>query len=336
MGFLKNLLGGGNKAKGYQSDNVGQYEKDAYGAIKNSEINPLTGYGGVKKATTGFDFNPINQAQAGFQYGAGIFTPQGGGGGGSGAGGPGSLFDNSGGFFKKKAGLGPTPGSPVGSFGYTPTNAFKTTYSPTQYNFAQLPQQYADTAYQQGAKNVRRESAGNLEQLKEAIGTRRPGLFAGAAANAQRNEGENLANLSAQTNLERLRQNVELGKQQQLEQAGENLRGAQFNLGTEQANAAERFKNLEALGGLGQNKIQTESNLLQNERGYNQQDIQNLLNLFQSAGSLTNQGASLAAQNKSSTLGSLLGLAKIAAPFIPGIGPGVSAGLAGAGALASN
>lgn len=189
-------------------------------------------------------------------------------------------------------------------------------YNPAQFNFAQLPDQYSQIAYNQGSKNIRRESAGNLAQLREATGTRRPGLFTTQGQQAQRNEQEQLGNLAAQTELERMRQNVEIGKQQQLEQAGENYRGAQFGdeqaraanaarlasaqfneanrqfgageayegyesrSNLEKANADEVYRNLQALAGLGQNKAEFQRGALAQERAYRDQPIGYMQDLY--------------------------------------------------------
>lgn len=165
--------------------------------------------------------------------------------------------------------------------------------TPYTFNFAQLPEEYANTAYAQGAKGIQRQAAGDLEKLSERVGTRRPGVLAKLGETSQRNTQEQLAGLNAQTQLEKMRQNVELGKEQQEKQADYNLR---------------RYS---GLADLATGKIGTQAGILGQERAYADQPIQYLQNLYGSAANATNQGAQAANQKRSGTLGFLGNVAKM-------------------------
>lgn len=169
---------------------------------------------------------------------------------------------------------------------------------PYQFNFASLPQQYFDTAYESGAKGVRREGQGQLQKVQSAIGTRRPGLLLKAAQNNSRNVGEQLASLRSNLGQEQIRQGVETGRAQQQAQAGENMNASQFNRGVEKDNSDEVFRYLQGLEGAGQNKVKTQSGLLGGERDYQDQAIQYLLSLIQGDKGAANQGASINNANR--------------------------------------
>ena len=195
--------------------------------------------------------------------------------------------------------------------GFSSNPQLKETYNPYKFNFATLPSQYRTTAYQAGAKGIRREGAGQLQQLQQAIGTRRPGLLFKTAADAQRRQGEQLGDLNAQLGLKEMEQGLDAGRAQQMAQADEDYRGYGSRSDLEKANEANRQANLKNLADVGQSQIATKSGLLENERAYADQALQYLLNMTQNAAGGANQAAQIASANRGQTLGFLGGLAKI-------------------------
>lgn len=190
-----------------------------------------------------------------------------------------------------------------------------TTQNPYQFNFGQLPDQYTQDAYQLGSSNISRAGANQAAQAKEAIGTRRPGLLLNATENANRETGRNLAQLGTNLNLNRINQNLQLGKEQQTAQAGEN------------ANAQGRIlQYLTSLAGAGQNKIGQQSNLLENERNYQDKGLQYLQSIYNNATGQANQAAAMQASQQGGAMSGLLGLGQL--------GLGI-AGLLGTGGAAA-
>lgn len=171
---------------------------------------------------------------------------------------------------------------------------------PNQFNFTGLPQQYGAQAYESAVKDLRREGSGQLEQLRENVGVRRPGLLAKVSENMTRQLGEREGALRRDIGLEEMRQNVQLNQAQQ------------------QAQADEDFRNLSALAGTGQNIISQQSGLLDAERGYQDRALEYLMQMYSQGAGLKNQKAQMDAQNKGGFLNTLVGLA---APLISAAKP---------------
>lgn len=230
-------LFGGSKAKPYQSGQVGQYENDIYGEIKKRMANPMEGASGVAKATSGYNFSPVNQAISG-----------------------------------------------------TAAN----TYNPFQFNFGQMPEEATRIGYAEGSKQIQREGDDALKKAQQTIGSRRPGLLYKAAESVGRDTTSNLAGLNNQLQLNKINQNLQLGKEQQQSQAAENQ-------------GASRLRNdqLSQLAQLALGQIGSQSGLLGQERAYALEPAQLLQQLYGAAGGITNQGAQVAQQGKSSALGFL-------------------------------
>lgn len=196
-------------------------------------------------------------------------------------------------------------------------------YEAAQFDFKSLPGEYYDTAYEQSARNLRRDQAGQLEALQEAIGVRRPGLLYKAAEDSQRRGGEELAQLAEGLGQERMRMDTDLAVQQQLQQAQENYRAAGFNedqarimaeqdmleyqsrFAREQASADETYRYLQGLASTGLARVGTEANLVGQERDYADRALDYLMNLFGNAAGLQNQSAQIANQKRGADLGFL-------------------------------
>jgi hypothetical protein len=190
------------------------------------------------------------------------------------------------------------------------------TFTQPTIDFAGLPKEFGASAYEAQAGNLRRENAGNLEQLRESVGVRRPGLLLKAGEDAQRSLTERLAGLDSEINRYVMDKGVDLGVQEQIENANRDF-------ATQQANAEEGYKAygsradreqrqadtvlqyLQSLLGAGQTKTATQSGLLENERAYRDLPLQYLMSLFGNAAGLNNQSAQIGAQNRASTLGFL-------------------------------
>jgi hypothetical protein len=182
-------------------------------------------------------------------------------------------------------------------------------YNPAQFKFQGLPQQYGRQAYESGVSDIRREGQGQLEKMRESVGTRRPGLLAKMGTDFSRQLGEREGAMRRDIGLEEMRQNVDMSRAEQEAQAGENYRGFA-------ANADERFRNLGALEQAGQGMISTQSGLVENERNYRDKALDYIMKMFGDTAGLKNQSAGLALQNRGQTLGflgSLIGGAKKAA-----------------------
>lgn len=164
--------------------------------------------------------------------------------------------------------------------GFQNPTKFTQTYNPYSFNFESLPEEYAKNQYDLGAKDVRRESAGSLQRIKEAMGTRRPGLLMRAAESNERNLGEALAALNLGIRNKMLEQKSQLGKEQQIAQAGENLRGYQSRAENEGKNADEIYRYLQGMQSGAANKIGLESGIADKERAYQDQAINYLMQMY--------------------------------------------------------
>lgn len=270
-----------------------------------------------------YDFSPINQALRQYQ------NPQ-------------DLTET------YSSGYNPEAYKETYTSGYNPTK-----YNPYQFNFKDLPEQYYQTAYQAGAKDINRKGQENLTALAEKAGVRRPGMLFKAGEQAQRATDEQLASLRNPLLLEQMQQSNQNAIEQQRAQAAENQFAGQFGEGQaqfgagegfrryqslsdlerarneqalqraaedykgfqsrsdlEKANIDNRFRNAQALESGGQNRIVTQSNVLQQERDQQNTNLQYLLSLLQQSAGSQNQAAQIGAQKQGNMLGFLGGVAK--------------------------
>ena len=196
--------------------------------------------------------------------------------------------------------------------GYRNPAKINQTYDPYQFNFGQLPEEYSQRAYQAGAKDINKAGRDKLTQIQETIGTRRPGLLKKASEESARDTNKNLLDLNNQVQMERMRQNLDLGKAQQVAQAGENLGAANFRTDVDKFNADAAFKNLQGLAQAGGAKIGAQSGLLTGERDYQDQAIDYLMQLYNSATGQANTAAQQRQQRNQQVMGNLLGLGNLA------------------------
>lgn len=117
---------------------------------------------------------------------------------------------------------------------------------PAKLSFASLPDAYKEGVYESGAGSIRREGAGGLERLKETVGVRRPGLLAKVGMKQEQSILEKLAGLRREAELEAMRQKVQLGKEEQLSQADEDYRAADFERKGSQAASDEAARQITA------------------------------------------------------------------------------------------
>lgn len=145
--------------------------------------------------------------------------------------------------------------------------------NPYQFNFKGLPDMYNKLAYARGAQNLQREGASNLQSLKEAVGTRRPGLLANIGQQQQRGTQEQLAGLQSDLGLKQMEQDVDLAKQQQTYQADEDYRTLQ---GADEARRAR----LASLGEIGTKVPALESDILERQREYQDKPLDYLRDIY--------------------------------------------------------
>lgn len=259
----------GSAAKGYQSKFTKEYEDKARGATYNRMGSNPGHQVGMSEATSPYDFS-------GYDKGKG---------------------------YAEQAAKGyqdPAKFTAEYSSGYKPeaNEAF-------QFNYGKLPSAYANQAYEAGSSDVRRESQGNLEKLRESVGTRRPGLLMKAGLQSGRNTADVLSKLNAQIRLEEMNKNLEYGARQQQDQAGENARAFAANDAMQQylsqekfreygskadlegRNAAERQANLQGLsstgqlfGNMAQSEIGQRAGITDSERNYQDRAMEYLMNLY--------------------------------------------------------
>lgn len=154
---------------------------------------------------------------------------------------------------------------------------FKQTYNPAQFNFANLPNEIAQNQYALGSKDIRREGAGNLEKIRESIGVRRPGLISKASADSARDTGEQLGRLNLGLRTDAMNRAVDLGREQQLAQAGEDFRGYQSRADLEKLSADDSLKRMTGLADVGGKKVGLQSDIKQRDVD-NQLKLQQLIN----------------------------------------------------------
>lgn len=167
-----------------------------------------------------------------------------------------------------------------GASSYTPKNY-------TAANFEGLPEEYYQAAYEGGATDVRREGAGQLEKLRETIGPQRAGLLLKAGQGSQRSIAENLAKMRSGLGQEQMRQKKDLA----LAQAEENYRAAGFNDEQARFKAQDELQRTQGLSEASQGKLGLQSRATENERAYQDQALQYLLDMFYKSAGLQGQAA---------------------------------------------
>ena len=297
----------GKKPKGYKSPNLGSYEEGVHRGIGSragaraytddkgrtqydytNAFKPIQGRGGVRRATRGFDFSPMNEAIQGFRQ-------------------PGRF-----------------------SQVYRP-RGMRQSYRGRNFNFRGLPSEYGRSAYQAQAKNLRREGAGQLEQLREAMGTRRPGMLMKAGENLDRQLGERLASADADIQRYVMDKGVDLGVQEQMagadeafkqyqsladlesRRADQDYRAYESRANREARNMDQAFRYLQALYDAGRSKVGLESGLLEADRAYADKALDYLMRAYEGAVGTQNQAAQIDAQNRAATLGMIGSLGGAAA-----------------------
>lgn len=164
-------------------------------------------------------------------------------------------------------------------------------------DFGNLAKNFGDTAYENVAREARRENAGNLERLNEQIGTRRPGLLAKSGQDAARDLQQTLA--QSRQNIERdiMEKNIDLDRQEQI-----------TNADLQKAETMLDLDRLKGLGDLGTGKIGTQSGLVGKERDYEDAALDRLLEAWGKAGGFANQSAGIQSSNRKSTLDFISGM----------------------------
>lgn len=210
---------------------------------------------------------------------------------------------------------------PLGNMTQAQNQVAGASYNPTQYSFTGLPQQYYNQAYGLQSQNVDKNDKANLQNLQEAVGTRRPGLLAKIGQNQQRQSQQNQATLAGQLGQEQMQQGVQTNE---LEQQLNNQLAAQ--------KAQFPITQGQALSGLASGNIGAEQGILGGERGYQDQGLQMLMNAFGQRAPLQGQ-ANLNASNynylnSQNNAGALQGLLGALGEVIP-TGAGGLGGLLG-------
>ncbi len=213
-------------------------------------------------------------------------------------------------------------------------------HGPAQFDFQNLPEQYGSQLFDRGSRDLTRGSQDSLTRMRETIGTRRPDLLFKASQENQRNLGEQLGGLREGIGLDVIRQNVDLGRQEQLAQAAENMGAAQFDAGErgreyqsglDLENAA--MKRAAGLGDLAGRQTQLESGLLDQERSNSKEMLQMFLDTYYKQQSSRRQ---INAQNSGGGMfGDILGAAGSAVggafggPAGAGMGGSIGGGIGG-------
>lgn len=279
MGLLSGIGNAlfGKPAKGYQSPYTKTYEDASRAGVMNRAGARATGVD--KNGRTTYDFSgvgkPVTAGTQGYDF---------------------SGYDSAMGGFKNPA-------------------QFNQTYTGKKFNFAATPKSYYDTQYELGAGDVRRENAGQLESLRETLGTRRPGLLLKAGQNSQRSAMETLAKMRAGFGAEAAKEQTNLNVQQQLANAAEAFKGYQSRADLESRRADESFRNKGALADSERNRIGLQSDVTERERAYQDQALQYLMDLFAQGANQSSANAQLKNQARGQNLGFLGGVASSFSPI---------------------
>lgn len=174
----------------------------------------------------------------------------------------------------------------------------------SRVNFQNLPKQFGDVAYENMARDARAQNAGDLTKLNEQVGTRRPGLLLKAGQDSQRELQKNLAQGRQNIEQEIMSKNIDLNREEQL-----------TNADLQKAETMLDLDRLKGLGGLGSGLIDQQSGLMQNERGYEDANLDRLIDAWAKAGGFSNQAAGIQSQNRGQTLDFMGKLAGAAGGF---------------------
>lgn len=228
MGLFGGLFGGGPDV--YVPKHTKETEDMAYNAAQQSGAG---GYGpiGVDQANTGYNYQPLQQAQQGYSKMPSIsatYNPQ---------------------------NITAQYNSPYQASNYTPTN----------YNFQTLPDQYYQQAYGSGAGQIKQQGQSATQQASEAIGPRNIGAVNAATQGIARQTSQNLAGLSQNLGMERMQEGVQAGKEQQQAQEAANQFAANYGQGSQQFAAGETGKTYES------QLAQQQANAQQQYQGYQSQ-----------------------------------------------------------------
>lgn len=174
---------------------------------------------------------------------------------------------------------------------------FQAPRSLSRVDFKNLPDRFGDVAYENMARDMRRESAGNLTRLNEEVGTRRPGLLLKAGQDANRDLSQQLAQGKANIERDIMEKNINLDKDEQL--ANADLQKSETMLDLDR---------LKGLFGMGESKIGAQSGLVDKERGYEDAALDRLLDAWSKAGGFANQSAGIQSANRKATLDFISGM----------------------------
>jgi len=168
---------------------------------------------------------------------------------------------------------------------------FQAPRSLSRVDFKNLPDRFGDVAYENMARDMRRESAGNLTRLNEQVGTRRPGLLLKSGQDANRDLSQQLAQGKANIERDIMEKNIDLDKDEQL--ANADLQKSETMLDLDR---------LKGLFGMGDTKIGTQSGLVGKERDYEDAGLDRLLEAWAKAGGFSNDAAQIKSQNRKASL----------------------------------
>lgn len=194
------------------------------------------------------------------------------------------------------------------------SQTYASSYQTPNYDFKSLPAEYGKMAYATGASDIRKEGDENYKRTAEATGVRRPGLLMKASAASGRDVASNLAKLNTQIRMKEMEDATNLAVKQQLAQdesnrfkSDEGYKEFDSRANLENRQADENFRNRQALAEEGRNKIGIQSGLLENERMYDDQALQNFYNLFNTSLQTSNQANQAEMSNNAARRGQTLG-----------------------------
>lgn len=194
------------------------------------------------------------------------------------------------------------------------SQTYQTGYNVPKFDFKGLSQGYYDTAYNQAAKNIRRDNQGQLTAAKEAVGVRRPGLLASMANNMNRQAGEQLAGTAANLGQERMRLDQDAAIREQLARddaqrflAGERGREYESRAGLETRQADENYRNRAAQFDSLMNTMNQQRGITGEERDYQDRGLGMQQEWFGTLSGLQNQRAADQSARRGQVLGTLGG-----------------------------
>lgn len=273
FGTIGNFLGGGKTSTGYTSKYTPKYEEGARKSVMKRAGARVTGQD--SNGNDIYDFsgtsNPVTAGNQGYDM---------------------SNLDTAISGFK-------------GPSSYTPSS-----YTASKFDFASKPDEYYNTEYEIGASDVRREGAGQLQKMQEALGPRRAGLLLKAGSNSQRTISENLAKMRAGLSQEAMREKSDLDVKQQIAQAGENFNAADFNDSQQKYVAEDKFRRNQGLFDAAKGKVGLQSDVTERERAYQDKAMEYLMDMFYKTAGLQGQAADRKNEGRGQNLSFISSLAK--------------------------